>query len=80
MKGEEGWLRRDEIRVMGTAEIADRLSVTAARVHQITDSKKLDFPAPLQPRLRMGQVWLAQDVEAWIAEHRPQLAEDPEGD
>lgn len=64
---------------MGTAEIAERLSVTPARVNQITDSRKLAFPAPLQ-RLRMGQVWLAQDVEAWIAEHRPQLAEDPETD
>jgi hypothetical protein len=62
---------------MGTAEIADRLGVTPARVHQITDSRKLGFPAPLA-RLRMGQVWLAEDVEAWIREHRPELAEDPE--
>lgn len=62
---------------MGTAEIADRLGVTPARVNQITDSKKLEFPAPLA-RLRMGQVWLAQDVEAWIRENRPALAEDPE--
>jgi len=63
---------------MGTAEIADRLGVTPARVHQITDSRKLSFPQPLA-RLRMGQVWLARDVEAWIAEHRPEIAEDPEG-
>lgn len=62
---------------MGTAEIADRLGVTAARVNQITDSRKLEFPAPLA-RLRMGQVWLAQDVEAWIRTHRPEIAEDVE--
>lgn len=64
---------------MGTAEIADRLGVTAARVNQITDSVKLDFPRPLA-RLRMGQVWLAEDVETWIREHRPALAEDVETD
>ncbi|GAA2696612.1 helix-turn-helix transcriptional regulator [Actinoplanes palleronii] len=70
-------MERDEIRLMGTAEIADRLGVTPARVHQITDSRKLAFPPPLV-RLRMGQVWLAQDVEAWITENRPALAEDTE--
>lgn len=64
---------------MGTAEIAERLGVTPARVGQITDSVKLDFPRPIS-RLRMGQVWLAQDVEEWIREHRPALAEDPEGE
>lgn len=64
---------------MGTAEIADRLGVTPARVSQITDSRKLEFPRPLA-RLKMGQVWLTQDVEAWIAEHRPALAEEPEGE
>lgn len=71
-------VRRDEIRLMGTAEIADRLGVTPARVHQITDSRKLGFPAPLT-RLRMGQVWLADDVEAWIKVNRPEIAEDVEG-
>jgi prophage regulatory protein len=69
----------EEIRLMGTAEIADRLGVTPARVNQITDSKKLAFPAPLA-RLRMGQVWRADDVEAWIREHRPELAEEIEGE
>ena len=63
-------VEREEIRLYGTAEIADRLAVTPARVNQITDSVKLEFPRPLA-RLRMGQVWLAQDVEAWIREHRP---------
>lgn len=72
-------VKREDIRLMGTAEIADRLGVTSARVNQITDSVKLGFPRPLA-RLRMGQVWLAQDVEAWIGENRPELAEDPEGE
>jgi prophage regulatory protein len=29
--------------------------------------------------LRMGSVWDAEDVEAWIREHRPQIDEEPEG-
>jgi hypothetical protein len=29
-------------------------------------------------RLKMGQVWLAQDVDAWVAEHRPHLDEPDE--
>lgn len=72
-------MKREDIRLMGTAEIADRLGVTPARINQITDSVKLDFPRPLA-RLRMGQVWLADDVEAWIREHRPALVEDAETD
>lgn len=64
---------------MGTAEIAERLGVTPARVNQLTDSVRRAFPRPLA-RLKMGQVWLAQDVEAWIAENRPGLAEDSEGE
>lgn len=72
-------VKREDIRLMGTAEIADRLGVTPARVGQITDSVKLDFPRPLA-RLRMGQIWLAEDVEAWIKTHRPEIAEDAEGE
>ncbi|MBB3099296.1 hypothetical protein FHR83_007002 [Actinoplanes campanulatus] len=69
----------DDVRLMGTAEIARALGVTAARVSQIADSRKLAFPAP-RWELKAGRIWLAQDVEAWIAEHRPALAEDPEGE
>jgi prophage regulatory protein len=36
-----------------------------------------DFPEPYQV-LRMGSVWDAEDVEAWIRENRPQLDEEPE--
>lgn len=71
-------MKREDIRLMGTAEIADRLGVTAARVHQIADSVKREFPRPIAT-LRMGQVWLRDDVEAWIAANRPELAEDVEG-
>lgn len=62
---------------MGTAEIAALLGVTSARVSQIADSRKLDFPRP-RWELKAGRIWLADDVEAWVATHRPALAEDPE--
>ncbi|GIE30197.1 hypothetical protein Ait01nite_032420 [Actinoplanes italicus] len=67
-----------DVRIMGTAEIAALLNVTPARVSQIADSRKLDFPRP-RWEIKAGRVWLAQDVEAWVAEHRPALAEEPEG-
>lgn len=60
--------RRDEIRLWGSAEIADRLGVVRQRVYQIANRK--GFPDPVA-QLSMGQVWLADEVEAWIAVHRP---------
>jgi predicted DNA-binding transcriptional regulator AlpA len=67
---------RRDIKLMGPAEIGRRLGgIGRARVYQITQRR--NFPEPIA-QLEMGNVWLADDVEAWIAEHRPQLAEDPE--
>ncbi|MEV6348581.1 DNA-binding protein [Actinoplanes sp. NPDC051851] len=63
-------------RVMGAAEIAERLKVTRQRAYQITARR--DFPEPLAT-LAMGQVWLADDVEAWIRTNRPHL-DEPEGE
>lgn len=62
-----------KLRVMGAAEIADRLHVTRQRAYQITARR--DFPEPIA-HLAMGQVWETKDVEAWIREKRPELAED----
>lgn len=62
-------------RLYGTSEIADRLGVTRQRAHTITRTK--GFPDPYE-ELVMGSVWLVEDVEAWIREHRPELAEDTE--
>ncbi|WP_312033824.1 DNA-binding protein [Actinoplanes sp. TBRC 11911] len=74
MEPDEILIRRADIRLMGMAEIAGRLRVTRARAGQITDSVNLGFPRPIA-RLRLGQVWLEQDVEAWIAAHRAYLNE-----
>lgn len=59
--------------LMGVAEIAVRLGVSRSRAAQIVNSK--GFPDPAA-HLLMGVIWEASDVEAWIAKHRPQLAED----
>jgi hypothetical protein len=64
-------------RLYGTSEIADRLGVTRQRAHVITRQK--GFPEPYE-ELIMGSVWLREDVERWIAEHRPEPAEDAEGE
>jgi len=63
-----------KLRVMGAAEIAERLKVTRQRAYQITSRR--DFPAPLAT-LAMGQVWDTEDVEAWIRDNRPHL-DDPD--
>lgn len=52
---------------MGVAEIAERLGVTKSRADQITRSKGF----PDGRRLKMGTAWSTEDVEAWIAKHRP---------
>lgn len=65
-------------RLYGSAELQERLRVSRARVVQIVSRE--DFPAPFE-RLAGGTVWLAEEVEAWIREHRPHLVEDDvEGD
>ena len=64
-----------KLRVMGAAEIAERLKVSRQRVYQLTSRK--GFPDPVA-HLAMGQVWETVDVERWIAEHRPELNEPEE--
>lgn len=65
----------DKIRFMGAKEIGDRIGVGRSRAHAITRDR--DFPEPYQT-LAMGSIWDARDVEAWIREHRPEIAEEPE--
>jgi predicted DNA-binding transcriptional regulator AlpA len=55
---------------MGMAEIAERLKLSRERASQLANRR--DFPEPIA-RLKMGQVWLADDVDRWVAEHRPHL-------
>lgn len=62
---------------MGVWEIAQRLGVGRQRAGIL--AKQKGFPDPVDT-LRMGKVWLAADVEVWIAANRPELAEEPEGE
>jgi prophage regulatory protein len=64
-------------KLMGADEIGRRLGVGRSRVQQLINRK--GFPDPFD-ELAMGKVWLTEDVETWIRERRPNLAEDPEGE
>jgi predicted DNA-binding transcriptional regulator AlpA len=56
-------------RLMGAHEIRARLGgISRQRVYQLTS--RHDFPQPVA-ELDQGRVWLAGDVEAWIATRRP---------
>lgn len=53
---------------MGAHEIRVRLGgISRQRVYAITG--KASFPKPVA-ELGHGKIWLAADVEKWIAEHR----------
>jgi prophage regulatory protein len=60
--------------LMGAYEIQQRLRISRQRAYQLVSRR--DFPAPYQS-LKMGNVWLAKDVEAWIKQNRPHL-DDPD--
>jgi prophage regulatory protein len=62
-------------RLYGTAEIADRLGVSRQRAYII--SRQRTFPESYDD-LEGGSVWRIEDVERWIAEHRPELNEPDE--
>lgn len=54
-----------ELRLMGTAEVAAHLGLGhRSRVQQLRQAEALGFPPPVAS-LRMGPVWLAQDIEKW---------------
>lgn len=62
---------------MAIGEIRGRLGVGETRARVIV--KRPGFPEPVW-ELSTGRVWLADEVEAWIAANRPDVAEPAEGD
>jgi prophage regulatory protein len=55
-------------RLLGAHEIRVRLGgISRQRVYQLTSRR--DFPKPVAD-LAQGKIWLAADVEAWIAMRR----------
>jgi prophage regulatory protein len=61
---------------MGQQEIRDRLGYSRQHTANLINDRR--FPEPAY-ELAMGRIWLAEDVEQWIAENRHERAEDPEG-
>jgi prophage regulatory protein len=58
---------------MGAHEIRVRLGgISRQRVYQLTS--RADFPAPIAD-LAQGKVWVAADVEAWIATRRRSVSD-----
>jgi len=58
-------------RLMGQQEIRQRLGYSRQYTAVLINGK--GFPDPAY-ELAMGRIWLAEDVEAWIRENRPDLA------
>ncbi|MEV6799215.1 hypothetical protein AB0M91_12845 [Micromonospora rifamycinica] len=60
--------------LVGVSEIRTMLgNVSRQRASVIANQR--NFPEPVAV-LAMGKVWRKADVEAWIREHRPELAKD----
>jgi predicted DNA-binding transcriptional regulator AlpA len=56
------------MRLMGAAELCERLGVSRQRTYKIAE--RPDFPKPVA-KLGQGTVWLSDEVEAWMKIHRP---------
>jgi len=69
--------RGKKVQLMGAWEIRQRLGYSRGWVERLISRR--DFPEPYQV-LRMGAVWDAEDVDAWIREHRPEIGEGDETD
>jgi hypothetical protein len=62
------------IPLVATAEIRIRLGGISAQRVQVIVAKDT-FPLPVAELIH-GRIWHRDDVEAWIREHRADLAED----
>lgn len=56
------------VQLLGTHEIRVLLGVSRQRAHQITTAPS--FPKPVA-NLTRGKIWRADEVDAWIRQHRP---------
>lgn len=56
---------------MGQKEIQERTGYTRQYTAVLVNAK--GFPDPAY-ELAMGRIWLADEVEKWIRDHRPDLA------
>jgi prophage regulatory protein len=63
-------VERNDIKLMGAAEIQARLGYSRQWTYALIQRRS--FPEPIAV-LAMGSVWLAQDVEKWVEQNRPDL-------
>jgi predicted DNA-binding transcriptional regulator AlpA len=56
----------------GAHEVRELLGVSRQRVYQL--AARSDFPKPIAV-LAQGKIWLIEEIEEWIAEHRLPAAE-----
>ncbi|MBW4701227.1 AlpA family transcriptional regulator [Micromonospora sp. RL09-050-HVF-A] len=59
-----------KLRLVASQEVQEMLGVSRTRAYQITNSKTFPDPAAV---LSVGRIWLTEDVERWIRDHRPDL-------
>ncbi|WP_328822167.1 helix-turn-helix transcriptional regulator [Micromonospora rubida] len=59
-----------KLRLVASQEVQEMLGVSRTRAYQITNSKTFPDPAAV---LSVGRIWLTEDVERWIKDHRPDL-------
>lgn len=64
----------DSDKLMGAAEVCERLGIGRTRLRELM--RRPTFPQPLK-KLTAGYVWDGDQVERWIAEHRPPVDEQP---
>ena len=62
---------------MGAYEITRAMGISRSRAYELM--KRKGFPDPLDPTLKVGNVWYEDEVMAWIKAWKKDLAEDPEG-
>ncbi len=62
----------NDVELVGVAEIRHMLGCVSRQRASVVANQR-NFPEPVAV-LAMGKVWRRSDVEAWIREHRPELA------
>jgi prophage regulatory protein len=63
------------VKLYAAREVTDRLGISRQRLSQLM--QRDDFPEPIE-KLHAGYIWLAEDIERWITEHRPDRAQRDE--
>lgn len=66
-------LRIEDVKLMGATEIRERMGWSRQWTYTMTHRR--DFPPPRWV-IAAGDIWWADDVEAWITVHHPDKRAD----